>query len=104
MPVTRVLVIAVPDAAAQDNVITTFKGLKETALKDGKPYLLHARAAKGEVLRDSTNGSFNTIASLTFESQADADYFSNEDPVNKTFREEAQGRTSGLIAIQAHFD
>ncbi|KAI0148569.1 hypothetical protein GGR57DRAFT_474766 [Xylariaceae sp. FL1272] len=106
MPITRVLMLAVPDAAAQDKVIATFKGFAETALKDGKPYILAARAAKGELLRDTTNGGWNTVASLTFASQADADYFSNEDPVNKAFREQAQasGRTGGLIAMQSSFD
>ncbi|KAI0907993.1 hypothetical protein F4824DRAFT_456338 [Ustulina deusta] len=103
MTLTRIFTFAIADEAAQDFAVSTFNGFKETCKKDGAAYIIAVHAAKVKVLKDTSGGAAWTVyASITFQNEADADYFAHEDPVNQEVKAKNKG-TSSFCVIQGSF-
>ncbi|KAI0550603.1 hypothetical protein F4679DRAFT_583277 [Xylaria curta] len=104
MTVARIGFASLPDAALQEKAIQIFSDSKNTRLKDGKPYIIESRAAKCRSIRDTTGANnWNVIVWFTFASEADAEYYQNEDPVSKEMIKQGDSEGVGFIAVLAEF-
>ncbi|KAH8652254.1 hypothetical protein BX600DRAFT_516312 [Xylariales sp. PMI_506] len=105
-PITRIALLAIPDAEKQEAVVKTFGSFATECKKDGKPYLVQSHAAKCSVLADKSGASvaWTIVASITFANQEDMDYYHNEDPIYKTIVEHmSKGDETPVIAVGAEF-
>ncbi|KAJ2987834.1 hypothetical protein NUW58_g4292 [Xylaria curta] len=104
MTLTRIFTFAITDEAAQDLAVSTFNGFKDTCKKNGASYIIATHAAKVKVLKDTTGGpNWTVYASLTFESEDDANYFAHEDPTNQEVKSKNKDLTAGLLVLQGSF-
>ncbi|KAI0439851.1 hypothetical protein F4803DRAFT_22388 [Xylaria telfairii] len=105
MTITRVGFASIPDPTLQEQAIKIFSDSKNTRLKDGKPYIIESRAAKCRSIRDTTGtDNWNVIVWFTFDSEADAEYYQNEDPVSKEMIKQGDSEGIDFIAVLAKFD
>ncbi|KAI1424150.1 hypothetical protein F5Y12DRAFT_463561 [Xylaria sp. FL1777] len=104
MTLSRIFTFAIADEAGQDQAIATFNGLKDSCKKDGAPYIVTTHASKVKVLKDTSGGANWTVfASITFQSEADADYFAHQDPVNQEVKNKNKGISSSFCVLQGTF-
>ncbi|KAI3325676.1 hypothetical protein HD806DRAFT_490920 [Xylariaceae sp. AK1471] len=104
MTLTRIFTFAIPEASAQDFAVSTFSGFKDSCKKDGAPYIVAVHAAKVKVLKDTTGSTAWTVyASITFNSEDDANYFAHEDPVNQEVKAKNKDMSAGLCVLQGSF-
>ncbi|KAI1753938.1 hypothetical protein F4782DRAFT_528868 [Xylaria castorea] len=104
MTVARIGFASLPDAASQEKAIKIFSSSKDSRLKDGKPYIIQSLAAKCRSIRDITGANnWNVIVWFTFASEADAEYYQNEDPISKEMIKQGDSEGVGFIAVLAEF-
>ncbi|KAI1822442.1 hypothetical protein F4861DRAFT_387382 [Xylaria intraflava] len=105
MTITRIFNFAIADEAAQDFCVSTFNGFKSTCTKNGASYIVATHASKVKVLKDTTGSvaAITVFASITFNSEEDANYFAFEDPVNQGVKAKAEGSSAAYTVFQGTF-
>ncbi|KAK4939252.1 hypothetical protein LTR10_020449 [Elasticomyces elasticus] len=75
-PVYRLTLFKIPDEGNQDKLLELYRTMPQDALKDGKPYIVSAKA--GKTVDDSRNQGY-TIAVVThFASMEDFKYYDTQ--------------------------
>ncbi|CAI7631719.1 unnamed protein product [Penicillium glandicola] len=75
-PIERITLFKIPNEADRERVLEQYKVLKETATKDGKPYIL--AAAVGSSFPDPRNKGYTLSVKTTFASLEDMKYYDSE--------------------------
>jgi len=73
--VERVTLFKIPKAEDRAKLMAEYKVLCETAVKDGKPYIL--QLAGGEAADEARAQGWNMVSKTTFASKEDMDYYDN---------------------------
>ncbi|PSK48648.1 hypothetical protein B9Z65_59 [Elsinoe australis] len=95
--VDRVTMFKIPDSKAQEEILSKYKSLRADALKDGKPYIVSAKAGYTE--NDPRNQGFNIVANTTFASMADFEFYDKDCEAHKVIREFAKSVHQGVMMV-----
>ncbi|KAJ4348065.1 uncharacterized protein N0V89_009437 [Didymosphaeria variabile] len=72
-PITRVVLFKIPSSTDQEKLFSYYRPLAATATKDGKPYILSARA--GPTYDDQRRQGYTVAAVTEFKDEADMKYY-----------------------------
>ncbi|KAH7028998.1 uncharacterized protein B0I36DRAFT_363602 [Microdochium trichocladiopsis] len=107
MPITRIGLVAVPDESKQELAIKGFADLASLCKKpDGSTYIISSKAGKANVLvSQPPSAAWTVVTEITFASQADLDYYQNEDPVYQAvLKQNAEEKlATGILGITTEF-
>ncbi|KAF6837009.1 stress responsive A/B barrel domain-containing protein [Colletotrichum musicola] len=105
MAITRIGLIALADAAKQDEAVARFSNFATDCKKDGQTYIVSSKASKCKVLTDVPGSQPWSVAyEITFASEEDMEYYQTKDPIyQELMKQAAEGKATGFIAVAAEF-
>jgi len=99
--IIRVTLFKVPSKESQEKIAENYKVLSETAVKDGKPYILSLHA--GPLFEDHRSAGFTFASKSEFASVADMKYYDDECEAHKVLK--AKGTKLGIEGVMmVYFD
>lgn len=96
-PVFRVTLFKIPSKDDQAKLIDVYRGMKQKALKDGKPYILSATV--GPTVDDARNQGYTVAAMSTFASVEDMQYYDNECTAHSELKRLAKTLHKGAMMV-----
>ncbi|KAJ9613042.1 hypothetical protein H2200_002983 [Cladophialophora chaetospira] len=100
--VKRITLFKIPKEEDIDAVLEQYQVLRNTAQKDGKPYIISNEATRVKVTKtdDEPAEGYTLIGVTTFKSREDFDYYDNECAAHKKLREFIASRRKGFTTLQ----
>ncbi|KAF4548712.1 Hypothetical protein D9617_26g079270 [Elsinoe fawcettii] len=93
--VHRVTLFKIPDQKAQEELLGKYKQLQSKAVKDGKPYIIAAKAGRTE--EDQRNQGYTIVAQTTFSSKEDFEYYDKQCEAHGEIRKFAGSVHQGVM-------
>ncbi|OAL40553.1 hypothetical protein AYO20_00289 [Fonsecaea nubica] len=100
--VKRVSLFKVPKEDDIDAILAEYQVLRNTAQKDGKPYIVSNEASRVINSSEERSQGYTVIAVTTFKSREDVDYYDKGCAAHKKLREFISTRRTGVATV--HFE
>ncbi|KAK5075279.1 hypothetical protein LTR64_001484 [Lithohypha guttulata] len=97
--IKRITLFKVPKEEDVDAAIQKYKTLRETAVKDGEPYILHNEAGKTINTSEERSKGFTLCGQTTFASQADVDYYDSQCGAHAEFKKFITPRRTDVMVV-----
>ncbi|KAF2744046.1 hypothetical protein M011DRAFT_203571 [Sporormia fimetaria CBS 119925] len=91
--IRRITIFKIPEAAHVKEACDAFTALSQSALKEGKPYILESHATAAH--EDPRSQGFNFVAHLLFASKEDMDFYDNECQAHVDIKKKLTGKIGG---------
>ncbi|KAG8624580.1 hypothetical protein KVT40_007647 [Elsinoe batatas] len=95
--VNRVTLFKVPDPRAQEELLSKYKQLQSKAVKDGKPYIISAKAGRTE--EDQRNQGYTIVARTTFANQEGFEFYDKHCKAHGEIKEYAKTVHQGVLMV-----
>ncbi|KAM5349626.1 hypothetical protein ACJ41O_006131 [Fusarium nematophilum] len=95
--VTRVTLFKIPSEEDQQRLLDLYKTLLQKAVKDGKPYIVSAKAGKAKP--DQRAQGFNVVAVSVFSSLEDFNYYDTECAAHGELKAFAKTANQGVMMV-----
>ncbi|PVH76666.1 stress responsive A/B barrel domain-containing protein [Cadophora sp. DSE1049] len=96
-PIQRITLFKIPNVADQEKLLEIYKGMKQNALKDGKPYILSVTAGQG--IPSQRDQGYTIAVVSVFASVQDMVYYDEECEAHKKLKAFAKGVHQGAMMV-----
>ncbi|KAI9876151.1 MAG: hypothetical protein M1830_007255 [Pleopsidium flavum] len=96
-PIHRMTLFKVPSPSDQEAILHQYMTFKNTATKDGKPYILTCDA--GKAIDDPRSQGWDIAVKTTFGSEEDMAYYDHECEAHKELKAVAGPRKTDVMTV-----
>ncbi|KAF2218224.1 hypothetical protein BDZ85DRAFT_117009 [Elsinoe ampelina] len=95
--INRVTLFKISDQKAQEELLSKYKQLQSKAVKDGKPYIISAKAGRTE--EDQRNQGYTIVAQTTFADKEGFEFYDKHCEAHAEIREYAKTVHQGVLMV-----
>ncbi|KAH7383055.1 stress responsive A/B barrel domain-containing protein [Cadophora sp. MPI-SDFR-AT-0126] len=96
-PIQRITLFKIPNISDQEKLLDIYKGMKQNALKDGKPYILSVTAGHG--IPSQRDQGYTVAVVSVFASVQDMVYYDEECEAHKKLKAFAKSVNQGAMMV-----
>ncbi|KAK0113957.1 hypothetical protein ONS95_014202 [Cadophora gregata] len=96
-PIQRITLFKIPNVGDQEKLLEICKGMKQNAIKDGKPYILSVTAGQG--IPSQRDQGYTVAVVSVFSSVEDMLYYDEDCEAHKKLKAFAKGVHQGAMMV-----